>query len=89
MNKNELVKEIATSMGLNQAKTKDILTKTFDVIAETAKKEKIEIHGFGSFKTVVRKARTARNPRTGDEVQIPERKMIKFKPEPRLRDIQD
>jgi nucleoid DNA-binding protein len=46
----------------------------------------IEIRGFGTFKVKQRKARTARNPRTGDPVQLPPRKVAVFKVSKELRD---
>ena len=47
--------------------------------------ERIEIRGFGSFSVVTRKARTARNPKTGERLQIPERSVPHFKPGKELK----
>lgn len=48
--------------------------------------DRIEIRGFGSFSVVMRKARTARNPRTGERILIPERSVPHFKPGKELKD---
>ena len=49
--------------------------------------QNIEIRGFGTFKIKLRKARKARNPRTGDEVPVPDRKVPVFKPSNEFKDL--
>jgi DNA-binding protein HU-beta/integration host factor subunit beta len=69
--KKDIVDEIASRTGLTQVDTKIIVECFLDSIAKTLKDGKnIEIRGFGRFKVKEKKARTARNPRTGEMVQI-------------------
>ncbi|KKL99398.1 hypothetical protein LCGC14_1814830 [marine sediment metagenome] len=46
----------------------------------------VSLHGFGTFRLVERQARSGRNPRTGETIEIPDRKAIKFKPASKLRE---
>src|SRR5437588_9311290 len=81
MTKKEIVKQISEQLGLTQLKTKEIVQKTFDAIVETLLAERrIELRNFGVFEVKRRKARKARNPRTGGEVAVPERAVVVFKP---------
>ena len=69
--KKDIVEEIARRTGLTQAETKAVLEGLLDAISSTLKDGKnIEIRGFGRFKVRPRRARTARNPRTGELVQV-------------------
>jgi nucleoid DNA-binding protein len=79
--KKEIVKTIAEEIGMTQLKTKEIVQKTFDAIVETLVDEKrIELRNFGVFEVKKRAARKARNPRTGDRVEVPEKYVVTFKP---------
>lgn len=81
MTKKEIVKTISEEIGLTQLKTKKIVQKTFDAIIETlAQDGRIELRNFGVFELNVRAARKARNPRTGDKVDVPEKCVVTFKP---------
>jgi len=69
--KKDIVEEIARRTGLTQAETKAVLEGLLDAISTTLRDGKnIEIRGFGRFKVRPRRARTARNPRTGELVQV-------------------
>src|SRR5215468_714961 len=69
--KKEIVKQISEQLGLTQLKTKEIVQKTFDAIVDTLLTEKrIELRNFGVFEVKRRKARKARNPRTGERVDV-------------------
>lgn len=69
--KKDIVEEIARRTGLTQAETKAVLEGLLDAISTTLRDGRnIEIRGFGRFKVRPRKARTARNPRTGELVQV-------------------
>jgi len=69
--KKDIVDEIAARTGLTQVDTKIIVECFLDAIAKSLVQGKnIEIRGFGRFKVKEKKARTARNPRTGEMVQI-------------------
>src|SRR5262249_41981968 len=79
--KKEIVKQISEELGLTQLKTKEIVQRTFEAIIETLLREKrIELRNFGVFEVKERKARRARNPRTGDAVQVDAKNVVTFKP---------
>jgi integration host factor subunit beta len=79
--KKEIVKQISDDTGLTQLKTKEIVQKTFDAIMETLLSEgRIELRNFGVFEVKRRKARKARNPRTGSRVDVPPKSVVTFKP---------
>ena len=81
MTKKEIVKTISDEIGLTQLKTKEIVQKTFDAIVETLVAERrIELRNFGVFEVKKRAARKARNPRTGQRVDVPEKFVVTFKP---------
>lgn len=81
MTKKEIVKEIADQIGLTQLKTKEIVQKTFDAIVDTlVETGRIELRNFGVFEVKQRAARKARNPRTGERVDVPPKNVVTFKP---------
>ncbi len=81
MTKKEIVKTISDEIGLTQLKTKEIVQKTFDAIVETLVSDgRIELRNFGVFEVKKRAARKARNPRTGQRVDVPEKYVVTFKP---------
>jgi DNA-binding protein HU-beta len=72
MNKGELVAKIADEQGMSQKQVDEIVTALLDEIkGQVAKGEKVTITGFGTYSKKDRKGRTGRNPRTGEEIQIP------------------
>jgi nucleoid DNA-binding protein len=90
--KKEIVKQIADKLGLTQLKTKEIVQHTFDAIVETLLEDRrIELRNFGVFEVKQRKARKARNPRTGQRVDVPPKNVVTFKPgkemEERVRNL--
>ncbi len=81
MTKKDIVLKITDSTGIKQVDVKTIVQKTFDVIIEALmRSEKVELRNFGVFKIKERKARFGRNPRTGETVPVPPRKVVVFKP---------
>lgn len=81
MTKKEIVKQISDKTGLTQLKTKEIVQWTFDAIIDTLLTEKrIELRNFGVFEVKRRKARRARNPRTGDRVDVEPKNVVTFQP---------
>lgn len=81
MTKKEIVKSISEELGLTQLKTKEIVQRTFDAIIDALASEgRIELRNFGVFEVKKRAARVARNPRTGDQVEVPEKYVVTFKP---------
>lgn len=92
--KKEIVKAISEEIGLTQLKTKEIVQKTFDAIVETLVREgRIELRNFGVFEVKKRAARKARNPRTGEKVDVAEKFVVTFKPgkemEERVRQLEE
>ncbi len=81
MTKKDIVLKITDATGIKQVDVKKIVQKTFDVIIESlTQDEKVELRNFGVFKIKSRKARFGRNPRTGESVPVPPRKVVVFKP---------
>ncbi len=81
MTKKEIVKQISDKIGLTQLQTKEIVQLTFDAIVDTLIEDKrIELRNFGVFQVKKRKARKARNPRTGEKVDVPPKNVVTFKP---------
>lgn len=81
MTKKDIILKISDETNLKQLDVKKVVQKTFDYIVEAlARGEKIELRNFGVFKTKQRKSRTGRNPRTGQVVPVPPRKVVVFKP---------
>ena len=94
MTKKDIVRTISEEVGLTQQQTKEIVQKTFDAIVESLVRERrIELRNFGVFEVKSRAARKARNPRTGDEVIVPKKHVVTFKPgkymEAKVRDLDD
>ncbi len=81
MTKKDIVLKITDMTGIKQVDVKTIVQKTFDVIVDSLdRNEKVELRNFGVFKIKERKARFGRNPRTGESVPVPPRKVVIFKP---------
>src|SRR6266850_1917870 len=79
--KKEIVKQISDRIGLTQLKTKEIVQQTFDAIVDTLLEQgRIELRNFGVFEVKRRKARKARNPRTGERVDVGPKSVVTFKP---------
>ncbi|MFO0813023.1 MAG: HU family DNA-binding protein [Gemmatales bacterium] len=90
MTKKEIVKDIADILGLTQLKTKEIVQLTFDAIIDTLvanSDHRIELRNFGVFEVKQRAARRARNPRTGDPVDVPPKNVVTFKPGKRMEEL--
>lgn len=80
MNKSELIKHIATQAGLSQAQaTAALQAVETGVINTLANGDEVALVGFGTFKVNNRAARTGRNPKTGEELQIAASKVPTFK----------
>lgn len=81
MTKKDIVRMISEEVGLTQQQTKEIVQLTFDAIIETlAREHRIELRNFGVFEVKPRAARKARNPRTGQQVDVPRKHVVTFKP---------
>ena len=88
MTKAELVKQLKESASLSTlAQAESAYEKLFAIIGDALKTgDGVSIAGFGSFKTVQRKARKGRNPKTGEEIAIPACKVVKFTPGKALKE---
>ena len=81
MNKADLVDQVAARTGQTKVAVAAAIEAAMDVIIETvAESESVTLSGFGTFEPRARKARTGRNPRTGDAVPIPPRTVPSFRP---------
>ena len=81
MTKKDIVIKVSNETNLTQIDVKKIVQKTLDAVVEALEKgETVELRNFGVFKVKSRKGRIGRNPRTGEEVQVPEKKVVVFKP---------
>ncbi|WP_146397647.1 HU family DNA-binding protein [Planctomycetes bacterium CA13] len=94
MTKKDIVRTISEEVGLTQQQTKEIVQKTFDAIVECLVRERrIELRNFGVFEVKPRAARKARNPRTGQQVEVPSKHVVTFKPgkymEAKVRDLDE
>ena len=80
MTKAELVEIISQETGVNKKDTGVIVNLIMDNIGQSlVQGDKVELRGFGSFKVKTRRARLARNPRTGDSVDVPAKRVPFFK----------
>ncbi len=81
MTKKEIVRQISDQLNLSQQDVKKVVQETFDAVVQALATEgRIELRNFGVFEVKSRKARKARNPRTGEEVFVPAKKVVTFKP---------
>jgi integration host factor subunit beta len=88
MTKAELVDEVARVVQLTKKQAETIVNIVFDSIVESLRTgEKIELRGFGSFRLRSRKSRTGRNPKTGEKVEVPSKKIPYFKPGKELKEL--
>ena len=87
MNKTELIKAIAERSSMKTADVKTIVDAAVVIATEQlAKEESIQLAGFGTFETRERAATTARNPRTGETVDVPAKRVPTFKAGKALKD---
>ncbi len=81
MTKKDIILKVSDETHLKQIDVKKVVQRSFDCIVEAlARGERIELRNFGVFKIKQRKSRTGRNPRTGQAVPVPPRKVVVFKP---------
>ena len=79
--KKDMAKAIAEEMGLTQVQAGEVVQCVFDGIMETLLHEgRIELRNFGIFEVKKRRPRRARNPRTGESVDVPAKLVVSFKP---------
>ena len=88
MTKAELIEEVSKVVEMTRKDSETIVETIFESIVNSLQKgEKIEIRGFGSFRTRQRQSRIGRNPKTGSRVEVPSKRIPFFKPSKELRDL--
>jgi integration host factor subunit beta len=88
MTKAELIEEVSRVVEMSRKDSEVIIETIFDSIVRALRSgDKIEIRGFGSFRTRQRKARIGRNPKTGARVEVPAKRIPYFKPSKELKDL--
>lgn len=88
MTKADLVERVAKEADMTKKDAEQLVEIVFDTIINTLNKgEKIELRGFGSFRLRERDARTGRNPKTGESVEIPAKRVAYFKPGKELKEL--
>lgn len=86
--KADLVEEVSRTTGLTRNDSEEAVESIFEnIIRALQTGEKIEIRGFGSFRTRQRRARVGRNPKTGARVEVPPKRVPFFKPSRELKDF--
>ncbi len=88
MTKAELIEEVSRVVEMSRKDSEVIVETIFDSIVRALRcGEKIEIRGFGSFRTRQRQPRIGRNPKTGTRVEVPAKRIPFFKPSKELKDL--
>src|SRR6202163_2926876 len=88
MTKAELIEEVSRVVEMTRKDSEVIVEAIFDSIVRSLRGgDKIEIRGFGSFRTRQRQPRVGRNPKTGARVEVPAKKIPYFKPSKELKDV--
>jgi len=88
LTKADLIEEVLRVTELPRKESETVVETIFESIIDALQKgEKIEIRGFGSFRTRQRRGRVGRNPKTGAKVEVPAKKIPFFKPSKELKDF--
>jgi len=90
MTKAELVEKVANQINLTKKQTEVVVNTVFSSITDSlAEGKKVELRGFGSFRIRQRNARVGRNPKSGQKVDVPSKKVPFFKAGKELRELVD
>ncbi len=88
MTKAELIEEVSRVVEMTRKDSEVIVEAIFDSVVRSLRAgDKIEIRGFGSFRTRQRQPRVGRNPKTGTRVEVPSKRIPYFKPSKELKDL--
>lgn len=88
MTKRELVIRVANKLGMTQSDVARVVEGTFEAISEAlAEGKRWELRDFGVFEVKTRASRIGRNPRTGDQVPVPERRVVTFRPGKKMKEV--
>lgn len=88
MTKADLVEEVSRAITATRKEAETVVETVFGCIVQALRNsDKIEIRGFGSFRTRQRRGRTGRNPKTGEKVEVPPKRIPFFKPSKDLKEL--
>jgi len=88
MTKRELVIQVANKLGMTQSDVAKIIEGIFETISQTlAEGKRWELRDFGVFEVKTRASRIGRNPRTGQQVPVPERRVVTFRPGKKMKEL--
>jgi len=88
MTKADLIEEVSRVVEMTRKDSEIIVESIFDAVVKSLRTgDKIEIRGFGSFRTRQRQPRIGRNPKTGSRVEVPAKRIPYFKPSKELKDL--
>jgi integration host factor subunit alpha len=88
MTKADIVERIYEKVGFSKKEATDVVESIFEIIKlHLEQGEKVKISGFGNFVVNVKRSRKGRNPQTGQEIVISERRVLTFKPSPVLKKV--
>ncbi len=88
MTKADLIDEVSRAVEMSRKDSEVIVETIFESIVQALRaSDKIEVRGFGSFRTRERKSRVGRNPKTGERVEVPPKRVPYFKPSKELKDL--
>jgi DNA-binding protein HU-beta len=89
MNKNDLAVQIVRNSGVTKVDALKVIDTLVEIVSDELKKSngKLTLVGFGTFKTIVKKQKKGRNPRTGDAITIPKKRVVKFVPGKKLKEL--
>jgi integration host factor subunit beta len=88
MTKADLIEEVSRVVEFTRKESEVIVEAIFDSVVKALREgDKIEIRGFGSFRTRQRMSRIGRNPKTGARVEVPAKRIPYFKPSKELKDL--
>ena len=80
MNKTDLIKMVAEKANKPTKEVAEIIDSFFKELSQNLREKDVSIKDFGTFKKIIQPARIARNPATGEPVEVPEKEVVKFKP---------
>jgi DNA-binding protein HU-beta len=89
MNKNEVAVQMVKESGVTKVDALKVIDSFVEIVANELKTDngKLTLVGFGTFKTITKKKKKGRNPRTGDEIIIPKKRVVKFIPGKKLKEL--
>lgn len=89
MNKNELAVNMVKDSDITKSDALKVIDTLVEVVSDELKNDdgKLTLVGFGTFKTIIKKKKKGRNPRTGDEIIIPKKRAVKFVPGKKMKEM--